>query len=70
LPLAPLKTFVVGQAGLSDPEDAFAAAHELEPSGAALVRPDGFVCWRAASMPADPDSALRDAMRRALCLPA
>ena len=68
LPLAGLRTFVVGHAGLSDPENAFAAAHELEPPGAILVRPDGFVCWRAAALPANPDSALQDAMRHALCL--
>nr|WP_189649664.1 hypothetical protein [Nonomuraea spiralis] len=28
-------------------------------TGAALVRPDGFVAWRAASLPAQPENELR-----------
>ncbi|WP_225102147.1 FAD-dependent monooxygenase [Streptomyces sp. CoH27] len=41
-------------AGLRDATDGWAAAHGVSDSGAVLVRPDGFVCWRAAD-DADPD---------------
>jgi putative polyketide hydroxylase len=37
----------VGGEGLEDPSGGFAAAYDLEPSGCVLVRPDGFVAWRA-----------------------
>lgn len=33
--------------GLADPEHAFPAAYGITPGGAVLVRPDGFVAWRA-----------------------
>ena len=52
---------VVSRGGSLDPPDAvhdpsgqFAAAYGLGDSGAALVRPDGFVAWRAAAMTSDP----------------
>ena len=38
----------------------------IDPDGAALVRPDGFVAWRARSIPADPAAALRGALSSAL----
>jgi 2-polyprenyl-6-methoxyphenol hydroxylase-like FAD-dependent oxidoreductase len=37
----------VEAAGLSDPSGTFAAAHGIGPTGCVLVRPDGFVAWRA-----------------------
>ena len=37
----------IGQDGLQDPSGAFSTAFGLEPSGCALIRPDGFVAWRA-----------------------
>lgn len=42
-----LDVFRVGQDGLHDPTGGFAAAYDLEPTGCVLVRPDGFVAWRA-----------------------
>jgi 2-polyprenyl-6-methoxyphenol hydroxylase-like FAD-dependent oxidoreductase len=33
--------------GLSDPSGGFPSAYGISPSGAVLVRPDGFVAWRA-----------------------
>ena len=33
--------------GLADPSDVFASAYGIVPTGAVLVRPDGFVAWRA-----------------------
>ena len=38
----------------------------IDPDGAVLVRPDGFVAWRTRSIPPDPASALRDALSTAL----
>ncbi len=37
----------------------FTTAFGIQPSGATLVRPDGFVAWRSASAVADPAAALR-----------
>jgi 2-polyprenyl-6-methoxyphenol hydroxylase-like FAD-dependent oxidoreductase len=42
---------------ISDPPG-FTTAFGIEPSGATLVRPDGFVAWRSASAVADPAAAL------------
>ena len=36
----------------------FTTAFGIGPSGATLVRPDGFVAWRSASAVADPAAAL------------
>jgi 2-polyprenyl-6-methoxyphenol hydroxylase-like FAD-dependent oxidoreductase len=61
-----LEAHVVGQGGLRDREGGFAAAYGLTSSGAALVRPDGFVAWRAARMADDPVRALSSALNRVL----
>ncbi|OJH38167.1 FAD-dependent oxidoreductase [Cystobacter ferrugineus] len=45
----------------SDP-DAFRMAFGLKPGGASLIRPDGYVAWRSLDLPADPLSALTDAL--------
>ena len=39
----------IGADGLLDPEGGFETAYGLEPAGAVIVRPDGFVGWRARS---------------------
>jgi 2-polyprenyl-6-methoxyphenol hydroxylase-like FAD-dependent oxidoreductase len=44
---------------LTDPSGQFAALYGLTDTGAALIRPDGFVGWRAPALGADPGSALR-----------
>jgi 2-polyprenyl-6-methoxyphenol hydroxylase-like FAD-dependent oxidoreductase len=46
---------------LRDPGDGFAAAYGLSGSGAALIRPDGFVAWRAKERASDPQAALAHA---------
>jgi 2-polyprenyl-6-methoxyphenol hydroxylase-like FAD-dependent oxidoreductase len=56
----------IGAAGLSDPEGRFAAAYALSASGVALVRPDGFVAWRAEAMQSDPGAALAQALSAVL----
>ncbi len=37
----------IGEHGLTDPRDTFCEAYGIGPEGAVLVRPDGFVAWRA-----------------------
>jgi len=37
----------IGAAGLIDPSGSFSEAYGITPKGAVLVRPDGFVAWRA-----------------------
>jgi 2-polyprenyl-6-methoxyphenol hydroxylase-like FAD-dependent oxidoreductase len=61
-----LEAHVVGAGGLTDREGQFAPAFGLTSSGAALVRPDGFVAWRSAAMPDDPVRALETALTRVL----
>jgi hypothetical protein len=46
---------VVGADGLGDPAGALASACGLASDGALLVRPDGFVAWRAVRLPASDD---------------
>lgn len=42
--------------------DDWARAHGTTADGAVLIRPDGFVAWRATSAAADPDTVLREAL--------
>ncbi|MEV7807685.1 FAD-dependent monooxygenase [Microbispora sp. NPDC088329] len=55
-------------AGLRDPEDRFLGAYGITGTGATLVRPDGFVAWRARELPARPGRLVRDALTRLLGL--
>jgi putative polyketide hydroxylase len=57
----------VGPGGLGDPESSFAEAYGITPSGAVLVRPDGFVAWRAVDADGASASALTEVLDRALC---
>ena len=45
-----------------DPDGGFAPAYGLSPTGAVLVRPDGFVGWRATAMADDPQGAITRAL--------
>jgi 2-polyprenyl-6-methoxyphenol hydroxylase-like FAD-dependent oxidoreductase len=40
----------IGENGLADPDGTFATAYGITRTGAVLVRPDGFVAWRAAAV--------------------
>jgi putative polyketide hydroxylase len=51
-----------------DPDDRWAAAYGVTASGAVLVRPDGFVAWRAGELPRHPEQDLRSALARVLAL--
>jgi putative polyketide hydroxylase len=55
---------------LDDPDGEWPAAHGVSGSGAVLVRPDGFVCWRSPGAPqGDPADVLADVLRRVLGTP-
>jgi putative polyketide hydroxylase len=54
-----VRFFVVGgEHGLMDKDGGFVAAFGLEPGGAVLLRPDGFVAWRAERAEQEPGIAL------------
>ena len=61
-----LKAYRFGQE-LRDPENGFAAAYGITATGAVLVRPDGFVAWRAKSSEAKPQDTLKSVLARVLC---
>jgi 2-polyprenyl-6-methoxyphenol hydroxylase-like FAD-dependent oxidoreductase len=64
---APLDVLTIGDGGdLADPDGQWLATYGLEEGGAALVRPDGYVAWRAASPVNDPASTLRATLRSVL----
>ena len=49
-----------------DPSGRFAALYGVGTGGATLVRPDGFVSWRATELHSDPADELAGALRAAL----
>jgi hypothetical protein len=51
---------------LSDPDGRWPGAAGLSESGALLIRPDGFVAWRARGATPRPAAALEDALNRVL----
>jgi 2-polyprenyl-6-methoxyphenol hydroxylase-like FAD-dependent oxidoreductase len=56
----PLKASAVGLSGdLTDPEGVWAREYGIEPEGAVLVRPDGYVAWRSAAGLEAPEAVLR-----------
>ncbi len=62
----PLDVFTFGQE-LRDPENRFAGAYGVTATGAVLVRPDGFVAWRARAADGDPRGTLERTLTRLLC---
>ncbi|WP_432094043.1 FAD-dependent oxidoreductase [Streptomyces sp. bgisy100] len=66
----PLESHRIGstQAGDLATEDGadWAEPHGVTPGGAVLVRPDGFVAWRATGPVPEPDRTLRDVMTELL----
>ncbi|MEO3796489.1 FAD-dependent monooxygenase [Nonomuraea sp. B10E15] len=63
---AGLDARMIGGAELADPEGRWPRTYGVSPSGAVLVRPDGFVAWRAPVLPADPEAVLRAVAGRIL----
>ena len=70
-PGLPLEIDRVGDGALLDPDGAFAAAYGLRAAGATLVRPDGFVAWRASSAApgAEAEAILTGAIGAVICTP-
>jgi hypothetical protein len=62
----PLHAYVVGGGELRDPGAAFAAAYGISEAGAVLVRPDGFVAWRARDAAGASEAAVHDVLKALL----
>ena len=58
----PLEAYLVGDGEVRDPGSAFATAYGISPSGAVLVRPDGFVAWRAHDATGASEAAIGDVL--------
>jgi 2-polyprenyl-6-methoxyphenol hydroxylase-like FAD-dependent oxidoreductase/glutathione S-transferase len=54
----PLDAYCVGSDELRDIDGNFVQTYGITPSGAVLVRPDGFVAWRAKSLDENPERVL------------
>jgi putative polyketide hydroxylase len=57
----------VGGDELHDADDRFPSAYGISPAGAVLVRPDGFVGWRAIDAADASPGALVHVLRTLLC---
>ena len=62
----PLECYCAGGADLRDLDCGIPEAYGLTDSGAALIRPDGFIAWRAKSMVRDPEGEITNALRKVL----
>lgn len=64
-----LDTYRVGETGadLVDVDGYWAAAYGVQPTGAVIVRPDGFVGWRTQGAESPSQQSLETVMRRLLC---
>ncbi len=58
---------VGGPGDLRDPAGAFSDAYGITAAGAVLVRPDGFIAWRATGTDGASVQALTDALHTASC---
>ncbi|MFJ9818109.1 FAD-dependent monooxygenase [Streptomyces sp. NPDC101151] len=63
-PRVSLAAHRIGYAGLQDPHKAFPDAYRMEADGAVLVRPDGFIGWRAKEAGPDAAGRLAEALAR------
>jgi putative polyketide hydroxylase len=64
----PLSVYRMG-ADLLDVEKAWESRFGVTPAGAVLLRPDGFIAWRAQGLPPSPGAELAGALACALCRP-
>jgi len=62
----PLTTCQIGTDAL-DRDGVFLSRTGLSPSGALLVRPDGFIAWRSGDAASDPRSVIEHVLARVLC---
>ena len=58
---------VGGSSGPGDPDGAFPEAYGITPAGAVLVRPDGYIAWRATGADGASAQALAEVLDTALC---
>jgi hypothetical protein len=63
----PLDMCRIGVDGLSDPHGKFAEAYGMTDAGAVLVRPDGFVAWRARDSSAAAPEIIQALLASVLC---
>jgi 2-polyprenyl-6-methoxyphenol hydroxylase-like FAD-dependent oxidoreductase len=56
-----------GTGELADADGGFCAAYGISPDGAVLVRPDGFIAWRAVTDAGATAEAMTGVLRRVLC---
>jgi putative polyketide hydroxylase len=57
-----LQSVIIGDDGLRAPLEQWRLAYGIDESGAVLVRPDGYVAWRAHSLSKDPFTTLCSAL--------
>ncbi|HEV3482641.1 MAG TPA: FAD-dependent monooxygenase [Candidatus Acidoferrales bacterium] len=62
-----LDVYQIGSDAMADPKGAFADAYGISGSGAVIVRPDGFVAWRAKNAERASPGMVRDALETLLC---
>jgi 2-polyprenyl-6-methoxyphenol hydroxylase-like FAD-dependent oxidoreductase len=62
-----IDAYRVGRDDLSDPDRRFAEAYGLSPTGAVVVRPDGFVAWRAVDAAGASKAAMATLLSALLC---
>jgi len=62
-----LDVHCVGAAELVDPSGEFAPAYGIDPTGAVLVRPDGFVAWRAKNSDGASTERMKTTLAKLLC---
>ena len=63
----PLDSYVVGGGALADPDGRFPDTYGISSAGAALVRPDGIVGWRAMDATGASHENMRQVMTALLC---
>jgi putative polyketide hydroxylase len=59
----------IGENGLTDPRGECPAAYGISPAGAVMVRPDGFVAWRAKTDDGASPERIKSALATLLCRP-
>ncbi|HKV06153.1 MAG TPA: FAD-dependent monooxygenase [Candidatus Acidoferrales bacterium] len=57
----------IGSEGLTDTNGGFAPAYGISPTGAVLVRPDGFVAWRAKTGERASAATMKNVLATVLC---
>jgi len=62
-----LDVYQIGSDGVTDPSGVFADAYGIGPGGSVIVRPDGFVAWRAKTAEGASTGLVRDALAALLC---